>query len=120
MSSVSSGSASLAYTAAGTSVIGTFSVPAGKILEVIVRHDVTWSGGNGASENSVTLLDTDNVGDRVEWYIRGPVGLKDTETLIVQNTSSSVKTYTLSEYVGMNDVTSVRDDVTYRSVIRSL
>lgn len=120
VSSVSSGSASLEYTAAGTSVIGTFSVPAGKILEVIVRHDVTWSGGNGASENSVTLLDTDNVGDRVEWYIRGPVGLKDTETLIVQNTSSSVKTYTLSEYVGMDDVTSVRDDVTYRSVIRSL
>ena len=120
VSSVSSGSASLEYTAAGTSVIGTFSVPAGKILEVIVRHDVTWSGGKGASENSVTLIDTDNVGDRVEWYISGSVGLKDTETLIVQNTSSSVKTYTLREYVGMDDVTSVRDDVTYRYVIRSL
>lgn len=119
-STVSSGSASLAYTASGTSVIGTFSVPAGKILEVIVRHDVTWSGGNGASENSVTLLDTDNAGDRVEWYISGSVGLKDTETLVVQNTSSNVKTYTLSEYVGMDDVTSVGDDVTYRSVIRSL
>ena len=120
VSSVSSGSASLSYTAAGTSVIGAFSVPAGKILEVIVRHDVTWSGGNGASENSVTLLDTDNAGDRVEWYIRGSVGLKDTETLIVQNTSSSVKTYTLREYVGMDDVTAVGDDVTYRAVIRSL
>ena len=46
--------------------------------------------------------------------------MKDKETLIVQNTSESVKTYTLSEYVGMDDVTSVRDDVTYRSVIRSL
>lgn len=120
VSSVSSGSASLAYTAAGTSVIGTFSVPAGKILEVIVRHDVTWSGGGGASENSVTLLDTDNVGDRVEWFFRGSVGLMDTETLIVQNTSESVKTYTLSEYVGMEDVTAVGDDVTYRYVIRSL
>lgn len=119
-STVSSGNANLAYTAAGTSVIGTFSVPAGKILEVIVRHDVTWSGGNGASENSVTLLDTDNTGDRVEWYISGSVGLKDTETLIVQNTSSSVKTYTLSEYVGMDDVTAVGDDVTYRCVIRSV
>ena len=85
-----------------------------------MRHDVTWSGGKGASENSVTLIDTDNVGDRVEWYISGSVGLKDTETLIVQNTSSSVKTYTLREYVGMDDVTSVRDDVTYRYVIRSL
>lgn len=120
VSSVSSGSASLEYTTAGTSVIGAFSVPAGKILEVIVRHDVTWSGGNGASDNSVTLMDTDNAGDRVEWYINGPVGLKDTETLIVQNTSSSVKTYTLREYVGMNDVTSFKDNVTYRSVIRSL
>lgn len=120
VSSVSSVRERREYTAAGTSVIGAFSVPAGKILEVIVRHDVTWSGGNGASENSVTLLDTDNAGDRVKWYIRGSVGLYDTETLIVQNTSSSVKTYTLSEYVGMDDVTSVIDDVTYRYVIRSL
>ena len=120
VSSVSSGSASLEYTAAGTSVIGAFSVPAGKILEVIVRHDVTWSGGKGASENSVTLIDTDNVGDRVEWYFSDSAGLKDTETLIVQNTTSSVKTYTLSEYVGMNDVTAIEDNVTYRSVIRSL
>ena len=120
VSSVSSGSASLEYTTAGTSVIGAFSVPAGKILEVIVRHRASWSGGKGVSENSVTLLDTDNVGDRVEWYINGPAGLMDTETLIVQNTSSSVKTYTLSEYVGMDDVTSVSDDVTYRAVIRSL
>ena len=120
-STVTSGNASLSYTAAGTSVIGAFSVPAGKILEVIVRHDVTWSGGKGASENTVTLLDTDdNAGDRVEWYISGPAGLKDTETLIVQNTSSSVKTYTLREYVGMDDVTSVTDYVTYRAVIRSL
>jgi hypothetical protein len=38
----------------------------------------------------------------------------------VQNKSSSVKTYTLSEYVGMNDVTAIEDNVTYRSVIRSL
>ena len=120
VSSFSSGSASLEYTAAGTSVIGTFSVPAGKILEVIVRHHVTWNGGKGASENSVTLMDTDNVGDRVEWYFSGSIGLKETETLIVQNTSESVKTYTLSEYVGMDVVTSVRDDVTYRYVIRSL
>lgn len=120
-STVTSGNASLSYTAAGTSVIGAFSVPAGKILEVIVRHDVTWSGGKGASENTVTLLDTDdNAGDRVEWYISGSAGLKDTETLIVQNTSSSVKTYTLREYVGMDDVTSVTDYVTYRAVIRSL
>lgn len=119
-STVTSGSAKLEYTAAGTSVIGTFSVPAGKILEVIVRHDVTWSGGKGASENSVTLMDTDNIGDRVEWYFSGTSGLKETETLIVQNTSSSVKTYTLSEYVGMNDVTAIEDNVTYRSVIRSL
>ena len=120
VTSVSSGSASLEYTAAGTSVIGTFSVPAGKILEVIVRHDVTWSGGKGASENSLTLMDTDNVGDRVEWYISGSIGLKDTETLIVQNTSSSVKTYTLSEYAGMDNVTTLKDYVTYRYVIRSL
>ena len=120
-STVTSGNASLSYTAAGTSVIGAFSVPAGKILEVIVRHDAAWSGGKGISENTVTLLDTDNnAGDRVEWYISGPAGLKDTETLIVQNTSSSVKTYTLREYVGMDDVTSVTDYVTYRAVIRSL
>ena len=119
-SSVSSGSASLSYSAAGTSVIDTFSVPAGKILEVIVRHDVTWSGGKGASENAVMLIDTDNEGDRVEWYFSGSAGLMETETLIVQNTTSSVKTYTLSEYVGMNDVTAVVDDVTYHSVIRSL
>ena len=120
-STVTSGKASLSYTAAGTSVIGAFSVPAGKILEVIVRHDAAWSGGKGISENTVTLLDTDNnAGDRVEWYISGPAGLKDTETLIVQNTSSSVKTYTLREYVGMDDVTSVTDYVTYRAVIRSL
>lgn len=119
-STVSSGNANLAYTAAGTSVIGTFSVPAGKILEVIVRHYVSWSGGKGISENSVMLIDTDNKGDRVEWYFSGTSGLKETETLIVQNTSSSVKTYTLSEYVGMNDVTAIEDNVTYRSVIRSL
>ena len=119
-STVSSGNANLTYTAAGTSVIGTFSVPAGKILEVIVRHDVTWSNGRGSSRNSVMLLDTDNAGDRVEWYFSGTSGLKETETLIVQNTTSSVKTYTLSEYVGMDDVTAVEDNVTYRSVIRSL
>ena len=120
-STVTSGNASLSYTAAGTSVIGAFSVPAGKILEVIVRHDAAWNGGKGISDNTVTLLDTDNnAGDRVEWYISGPAGLKDTETLIVQNTSSSVKTYTLREYVGMDDVTSVTDYVTYRAVIRSL
>lgn len=119
-SSVSSGNANLAYTAAGTSVIGTFSVPAGKILEVIVRHYVSWSGGKGVSQNSVMLLDTDNAGDRVEWYFSGPAGLEETETLIVQNTTSSVKTYTLSEHVGMDDVTAVEDNVTYRSVIRSL
>jgi hypothetical protein len=119
-STVSSGNANLAYSAAGTSVIGTFSVPAGKILEVIVRHDVTRSNGQGSSKNSVMLLDTDNEGDRVEWYFSGTSGLKETETLIVQNTTSSVKTYTLSEYVGMNDVTAIEDNVTYRSVIRSL
>ena len=119
-STVSSGSAHLSYTAAGTSVIGTFIVPAGKILEVIVRHDVTRSNGQGSSKNSVMLLDTDNEGDRVEWYFSNTSGLKETETLIVQNTTSSVKTYTLSEYVGMNDVTAIEDNVTYRSVIRSL
>ena len=119
-STVSSGNAKLEYTAAGTSVIGTFSVPAGKILEVIVRHYVIWSGGKGISKNSVMLIDTDNAGDRVEWYFSGSAGLMETETLIVQNTTSSVKTYTLSEHVGMNDVTAVEDNVTYRSVIRSL
>lgn len=119
-STVSSGSASLAYTAAGTSVIGTFSVPAGKILEVIVRHSVSWSGGNGNSLANTSLIDSDNTGDIVPWGFSMNVGTGREHTLIVQNTTSSVKTYTLSEYMAMTDVDSVGDDVTYRYVIRSL
>lgn len=119
-STVSSGNANLAYTAAGTSVIGTFSVPAGKILEVIVRHSVSWSGGNGNSLANTSLIDSDNTGDIVPWGFSMNVGTGREHTLIVQNTTSSVKTYTLSEYMAMTDVDSVGDDVTYRYVIRSL
>lgn len=120
VSSVSSGSANLAYTDAGTSVIGTFIVPAGKILEVMVRHIVSWSGGKGYSLANTSLIDSNNTGDIVPWSFNINVGSEREHTLIVQNTTSSVKTYTLCEYMAMTDVDSVGDDVTYRYVIRSL
>lgn len=119
-STVTSGDANISYTAAGTSVIGTFSVPAGKILEVIVRHRVSWSGGKGYSLANTSLIDSNNTGDIVPWSFSINVGNEREMTLIVQNTTSSVKTYTLCEYMAMTDVESVGDNVTYRAVIRSL
>lgn len=117
---VGGANANLAFTTAGTSTISTFSVAAGRILEVVVRHSVSWSGGNGNSLANTSLVDSDNAGDIVPWSFNTNIGTGREQTLIVQNTTSSVKTYTLSEYMAMTDVDSVGDDVTYRYVIRSM
>ena len=61
-----------------------------------------------------------NTGDIVPWSFDMNVGTEREHTLIVQNTTSSVKTYTLCEYMAMTNVDSVSDHVTYRYVIRSL
>lgn len=117
---VGGSNANLAFTTAGTSVIGTFSVAAGRILEVVVRHNVSWSGGNGNSLANTSLVDSDSAGDIAPWSFSMNVNTGCEQTLIVQNTTSNVKTYTLSEYMAMTDVDSVSDDVTYRYVIRSV
>lgn len=117
---VGGANANLAFTTAGTSVIGTFSVAAGRILEVIVRHSVSWSGGNGYSLANTSLVDSDSAGDIVPWSFSMNVNTGCEQTLIVQNTTSSTKTYTLNEYMAMTDVDSVSDNVTYRYVIRSV
>lgn len=113
-------SASLTFTAAGTSTIGTFTVAPGRILEVVVRHNVSWSGGNGNSLANTSLVDSDSTGDIAPWSFSMNVNTGCEQTLIVQNTTSSAKTYTLSEYMAMTDVNSVSDNVTYRYVIRSV
>lgn len=120
VSSVASGHTDLSFSAAGTATIATFSVPVGKILEVIVRHAVSWSGGNGNSLANTSLIDSDNTGDIVPWGFSMNVGTGREQTLIVQNTTTSVKTYTLTEYMAMTDVDSVTDSINYRYVIRSV
>lgn len=117
---VGTSSANIEFTEAGTSTIGTFSVAAGRILEVVVRHSVSWNGGKGNSLANTSLVDSNNKGDIVPWWFNMSVNTGFEQTLIVQNTTSSVKTYTLNEYMAMTDVNSVSDNVTYRYVIRSV
>lgn len=117
---VGTSSANIEFTEAGTFTIGTFSVAAGRILEVVVRHSVYWNGGKGNSLANTSLVDSNNNGDIVPWWFNTSVNTGFEQTLIVQNTTSSVKTYTLNEYMAMTDVNSVRDNVTYRYVIRSV
>lgn len=117
---VGTSSANIEFTEAGTRTIGTFSVAAGRILEVVVRHSVYWNGGKGNSLANTSLIDSNNKGDIVPWWFNTSVNTGFEQTLIVQNTTSSTKTYTLNEYMAMTDVNSVSDNVTYRYVIRSV
>lgn len=117
---IQNGFVSLSFSTAGAQDILEISISPGQILEMFVRHRCTWTGGNGVSEAYTYLTDKDGHGDRIHWNFSGINGLYQSQSLIVQNTTDTNKTFYLRVNFDLAETTSVEDSVDYRYVIRSL
>lgn len=117
---IQNGSVSLSFSTAGAQDILEISISPGQILEMFVRHRCTWTGGNGVSDAYTYLIDEDSHGDRIHWNFSGINGLYQSQSLIVQNTTDTNKTFYLRVNFDLAETTSVEDSVDYRYVIRSL
>ncbi len=117
---IQNGSVSLSFSTAGVQDILAISISPGQILEMFVRHRCTWTGGNGVSDAYTYLIDEDSHGDRIHWNFSGINGLYQSQSLIVQNTTDTNKTFYLRVNFDLAETTSVEDSVDYRYVIRSL
>ena len=117
---IQNGSVSLSFSTAGVKDILAISISPGQILEMFVRHRCTWTGGNGVSDAYTYLIDEDSHGDRIHWNFSGINGLYQSQSLIVQNTTDTNKTFYLRVNFDLAETTSVEDSVDYRYVIRSL
>lgn len=119
-SAIQNGTTALSFSSVGTQEVAAFTVPAGKILEVFVRHNCSWTGGSGYSDAWTYLYDGNASGDHIKWNFSGSNGLLQSQALIVQNTTDADKTFYLKVNFGLGGCTSVEDNVSYRYVIRSL
>ena len=117
---IQNGSVSLSFSTVGVQDILEISISPGQILEMFVRHRCTWTGGNGVSGAYTYLIDKDGYGDRIQWNFSGINGLYQSQSLIVQNTTDTDKTFYLRVNFDLAETTSVEDSVDYRYVIRSL
>lgn len=117
---IQNGSVSLSFSTVGVKDIVEISISPGQILEMFVRHRCTWTGGNGVSEAYTYLIDEDGNGDRIHWNFSGINGLYQSQSLIVQNTTDTNKTFYLRVNFDLSETSSVEDSVDYRYVIRSL
>lgn len=117
---IQNGSVSLSFSTAGAQDILAISISPGQILEMFVRHRCTWTGGNGVSDAYTYLTDEESHGDRIPWNFSGINGLYQSQSLIVQNTTDTNKTFYLRVNFDLAGTTSVEDSVDYRYVIRSL
>lgn len=119
-SAVQNGTTALSFSSVGSQEVAAFTVPAGKILEVFVRHNCSWTGGSGYSGAWTYLYDGNASGDNIHWNFSGSNGLLQSQALIVQNTTDADKTFYLKVNFGLEGCTSVEDNVSYRYVIRIL
>ena len=117
---IQNGSVSLSFSTVEVKDIVEISISPGQILEMFVRHRCTWTGGNGVSEAYTYLIDEDGHGDRIHWNFSGINGLYQSQSLIVQNTTDTNKTFYLRVNFDLSETSSVEDSVDYRYVIRSL
>lgn len=117
---IQNGFVTLSFSTAGSQDILSVSISPGQILEMFVRHRCTWTGGNGVSEAYTYLIDEDSHGDRIHWNFSGINGLYQSQSLIVQNTTDTNKTFYLRVNFDLAETSSVEDSVDYRYVIRSL
>lgn len=117
---IQNGSVHLSFSTAGAQDILEISISPGQILEMFVRHRCTWTGGNGVSDAYTYLIDEGSHGDRIHWNFSGINGLYQSQSLIVQNTTDTNKTFYLRVNFDLAETTSVEDSVDYRYVIRSL
>lgn len=109
----------LTWTAVGAKSVASFSVPAGMICELHVRHNMTFAT-TGTETAITTLYDSDNVGDVVYWDVVPGGGSYAEQTLIVKNSDSAAKPFSLVQQFSMNLMSSMTDKITWRGTFRCL
>lgn len=109
----------LTWTAVGAKSVASFNVPAGMICELHVRHHMTFNT-TGNETAITTLYDSNNVGDVVYWDVVPGSGSYAEQTLIVKNSDSAAKPFSLVQQFSMDSMTSMNDKITWRGTFRCL
>jgi len=109
----------LTWTAVGAKSVASFSVPADMICELHVRHNMTFNT-TGNETAITTLYDSNGSGDVVYWDVVSGGGSYAEQTLVVKNSDSAAKSFSLVQQFSMASMTSMTDKITWRGTFRCL